>query len=207
MSFLTDSWTRNYAYGMIFHPDFVAPLAFLYSLALEHGISNAHDDRRSSRERSPWIHLSLGANRALQLFALIVLPCLLMGLIIFSDTDSPDFLGDAFPYYAALYFAHAGVAGCAFSIITLLAPRLPMPLLLTAIGTLSGTVIWCSWWRFIVAPIAKDHTDAPILFALLGVRGLLSFTSVWLYVRYRLNRAWFRFHETACEQQRADSSD
>lgn len=207
MSFLTDSWTRNYAYGMIFHPAFIAPLAFLYALALEHGISNAHDDKRSFRERSPWIHLSLGTNRFLLLFALIVLPCLLMWLLIFLDTNDPEFWRDVFPYYTALYLAHMGVAGIAFSIITLLAPRLPMPLLLTAIGTLSGTVIWCSGWKVIVIPISKDYATAPIFFALLGVLGLLSFSSVWLYVRYRLNRAWFRFHETPCERQRSDSSD
>ncbi len=85
-----------------------------------------------------------------------------------------------------------GVSLFSFGIITLSAPRFEHPLALAFIGTFVGMlclILMSPLVQWIGVPAENELLLNAVLIAI----SLVGFCLVWLFVRYKCNRAWFHF--------------
>jgi len=95
--------------------------------------------------------------------------------------------------YHPIFLGIVGTTGFSIAVITLLAPRCEGTVILTTLGTLSATI---PHGCLIGLETGMGlNVLGPSFPALLTGFGLASVLTAWLYARFVLNRAWFRFED------------
>lgn len=93
--------------------------------------------------------------------------------------------------FATTGFFYFGMIGVSFAAITLLAPRFKSPRAMMFSGTVVGVFYFAlSMFLFDWIDSNGDGEDYSLQIAIIGLAAL---TLTWLYVRFKLDRTWFRF--------------
>lgn len=189
---------------------FIFPLAYLYSLALTRGMACACDEQHRMTPLSPWSYFWMKSKRLLILTACLAPPCLLVANVFtFSEFfGGTSTWGEAIariwrlrimsggydrPRFIWIYISSPALMSLIFTTITLIAPRNSSPLLSATFGLSLGLLLF---WIYIAAIQRTSGDLAKGLSYLFPLLAILSLILTWLYVRFRLDRAWFRFENS-----------
>lgn len=220
MNLMYPSYPWSYLVHWILLPSaIILPLAYLYSRALIQGIAYAREEQHRITPRSPWFYFQHRSERLLLFVAYLIIPWFFVTVVVpWAVNYIPDHWARAGVKSGVKYAWNSvesefwdqviqptrygdlrtssmrtlGLVCTVFATITLLAPRIAMPLTLSMIALSPGLLFW-----FFVIVIEQAHiiqfTNAKfvILFLGFGIFGCSCFIFICLYVRFGLNRAWF----------------
>lgn len=184
---------------------FVACACYFYCRALGEGIACARDTEHRMTLQSPWFFFMREFRPRIVLISIGLIPWLFYGAFLcshdiiirawaFGADLQPDSVIAASLKHALtrLLPQNLYMASLSFSVITLLAPRINRIWVLTSISTLvvfASIIIPFKLWLNGIIPLYMPYNRYLACF------GMVSLLLTWLYIRFVLNRAWFRFDD------------
>lgn len=182
------------------HLPLIFGINFYYGRALLLGIACAHDEQHRMTPLSPWYFFMHKFKWHGVATAACIALCAVVGCIAGRFVFAVQFAGatlDMFLTYLGLYLAWIG-SSCA--VITVLAPRFREPMFLAIMGTLIGPplgvavlfLLRFSVMQWIFPGGQPGDVEGFWFFTL---PSLTAFCLTWHYVRFKLDRAWFRFED------------
>jgi len=199
---------------------FIFVASFFYAQALGTGIDCAIDEQHRMTPLSPWRFFVRGFKPKALYIAAGVAPWIVCTTTVVMVVVDERLWGwqfivwkvwdrDRFPLYALNF----GILGVAFSVITLFITRFRSLTSVAVFGTFIGLMpfvvfdVLCDWMDYFphhtygdyFRPHGPPHVRYYVYFGILiqwyyGSFGIVFLCLSWLHVRFRLDRAWFRFH-------------
>lgn len=174
------------------------PISLAYEYAVRRGLRNARDEQHRMTPLSPWRFFTRGFRMPATWIAIVALPyyfcaSVIEGLLSYLNSSQfPDwqflFSAEHIHWIMVTDLPSPGghtLVSCA--LITLVAPRFGNLGIAAFLGatlvTISLDRLGVTLWSYLMP---KDAWN------MLGV-GVAAFVVSWFYVRFKLNRAWFRF--------------
>lgn len=172
---------------------FVFGISVYYSWAISLGIASAHEDKHQFTSPSHWGLFMRKFKPHGIWIAVGLVPWILYGNAMRRYAFLARFWDAVLAFDIIDFGLHLGTIGIAFAGITLLAPRLRSPVMAALFGTLVALLphiyIILLWeWMGINAALYHYYTIFPL-------SGISVFILAWLIVRFKLDRAWFRFDD------------
>jgi len=174
------------------------------------GIAYARDEQHRMTPLSPWFYFWMKSKPLLRLVFVYAFPWLIITVTIpwvlaYSNWFTFISWKDAFPaFWKELkkddvlrwlltmdVISIMGLASLMFATITTIAPRLSSSLLIASIGVGFAMLLW----RILMLLCGAYHIGSETVAGPFSLLSILSFVLVWLHVRFKLNRAWFRFDD------------
>lgn len=182
---------------------FALGAGYVFSHAVLKGIACARDEHNRVTPEDPWVFFDREYAPRARLFACCLVPWILLSMVInWRDLIRLNFVSSKWDWDTRMetfgayvpqdFLSTIGIIGFLLTSILFLAPRFKNPLLLTITALIPGTIISFPIQLLLIYDTIDPNT---ILTLLLSSCSITIYFSAWLYIRHKLNHAWFRFDD------------